>query len=224
MNVLFEPQFVGGNAVFAPQTYVSGDAFASLVGVGAVASAGDIAATGTVTGIGLHVGMDDICRAVRAYIISIAPAGMRVIQTPVNRASMPVGAYVSFTPGLRRPLSTGRSTSGPNSRAVLRPDQMSFQIDCYGDGASDLAEKLNVLYRDEYAVDLFATMGDSVAPLYAGDIQQAPFINDADQYENRYTFEIELQVNSVTTIPLQSCNILNIDLVSVDATFPPTEE
>jgi len=201
----------------------TGSATANLQGVAASAAVGTIAAAGTRTAIEVDVTEDMVCRAVRAYIKSIA-GGMSVQRTPVNRASMPKGAYVSFTPGLRRPLSTNREVRDDNSRTVSRPEQMSFQIDCYGQGSSELAEMLNVLYRDVYACDLFDSFGFSDAPLYAGDIQQAPYVNGEDQYENRYTFEIELQINSRVTVPLQSCNILGIDLVSVDATFPPTEE
>lgn len=201
----------------------TGSATATLQGVSAAVAVGTITASGTRTTIEVDVTEDMICRAVRAYIKSIASA-LPVVRTPVNRASMPKGAYVSFTPGLRRPLSTNRATHDDNSRTVSRPEQMSFQIDCYGVGSAELAETLNVLYRDVYACDLFDSLGFSGAPLYAGDVQQAPFVNGEDQYEDRYTFEIELQVNSRVIVPLQSCNILGIDLVSVDATFPPTEE
>lgn len=178
-------------------------------------------ATGTRTTIEVNVTEDMICRVVRSYIKSIATS-LPVLRTPVNRAAMPKGPYVSFTPGLRRPLSTNRDSNDANSRTVSRSEQMSFQIDCYGAGAADLAETLNALYRDTYACELFANSGLEIVPLYAGDIQQAPFVNDADQYEDRYTFEIELQVNPSIVVPLQSCNILDINLVSVDATFPPT--
>lgn len=163
---------------------------------------------------------DDVCTAVRAYVKSIAPA-LPVQRTPVNRAAMPNGPFVTFTPGLRRPLSTNVVSGDAANRSVLRPEQMSFQIDCYGDGSADLAETLNTLWRDQYAVDVLCTTGIDVAPLYAGDVMQAPFVNDAGQYEKRYTFEIELQINSTIVAPQQSCNMLDMALVSVDATFPP---
>ena len=216
---------VSATMIVAPvtATATSNDAVAMVTGVSVAASVATILAVGTRTAIEVDVTEGMVCRAVRAYIKSIA-GDMSVQRTPVNRASMPKGAYVSFTPGLRRPLSTNRETRDDNSRTVSRPEQMSFQIDCYGQGSSELAEMLNVLYRDVYACDLFDSFGFSDAPLYAGDIQQAPYVNGEDQYENRYTFEIELQINSRVTVPLQSCNILGIDLVSVDATFPPTEE
>lgn len=163
---------------------------------------------------------DDICTAVRAYILSVAPA-VRVVRTPVNRASMPEPPYVSFTPGLRRPLSTNVVAGDATTRSVLRPDQMSFQIDCYGDGSADLAETLNTLWRDQYAVDVLYGTGIDIAPLYAGNVMQAPFVNDADQYEDRYTLEIEIQVNAVIVAPQQSCNMLDMALVSVDTTYSP---
>lgn len=204
---------VGGN----------GSAVVYLAGVSAASASGVVTAVGTRTGITVNVTEDMISAAVRRYILGIAQ-GQRVLRTPVNRAAMPNGAYVSFTPGLLRPLSTNVSSYTANSRTVHRPEQMAFQIDCYGAGSSDLAETLNTLFRDEYAVEQFAAEAFEIAPLYAGNIMQAPFVNDADQYEERYTFEIEVQVNRSTTVPSESCNILDIDLVSVEAHFPPTEE
>lgn len=223
MGALFQPQFGAGGALFEPQFYAQGDAVATLVGVSAAASVATIVAAGTVSAVALLLPDAAVYKIVRDYILSIVPA-QRVIRTPVNRASMPTDPYVSFTPGIRRPLATNVSEPINGGRIVTRSEQMSFQIDCYGEGAGETAETLNVLYRDPYAAELFQASGYDVAPLYAGDIQQAPFVGGEDQYENRYTFEIELQINSRVTVPLQSCNILGIDLVSVDATFPPTEE
>lgn len=166
---------------------------------------------------------DAICTAVRAYILSIVAPSVRVVRTPVNKASMPEGAYVSFTPGLRRPLSTNVVHGDDANRSVLQPDQMSFQVDCYGEGSADVAKTLNALWRDQYAVDMLSTTGVDIAPLYAGNVMQAPFTNDADQYEERYTFEIELQVNAIIVAPQQSCNMLDMVLVSVEATYPPPQ-
>jgi len=197
----------------------SGDATASLQGVSATAHVGTIVATGTSTTIAVDITEDMVCRVVRNYILSIVP-NLPVKRTPVNRASMPKGPYVSFTPGLRRPLSTNVSHDDATSRTVGRPEQMSFQIDCYGLNSAQTAETINLLYRDQYACDVFESLGFNGAPLYAGDIQQAPYVTGEDQYEDRYTFEIELQLNPSVVIPLQSCNILNVDLINV----PPSEE
>lgn len=196
----------------------SPDATAYLQGVGAAATAGTVSAYGARAGIAVNVTEDMICTEVRDYILSIAPAGMRVLRTPVNKASMPKGAYVSFTPGLRRDVSTNRDNYSDNGRFVGRSEMMAFQVNCYGKGSSDLAETLNVLFRDQYAIEQFT--GD-IVPLYASAIQQAPFVNDADQYEDCYIFEIELQINSQIVVPQASCNILEIEVISVDATFPP---
>jgi hypothetical protein len=165
---------------------------------------------------------DNVSEVVRAYVLSIAPT-LRVVRTPVNRAARPEGAYVSFTPGLRRPLCTNVTSGDASTRTVLSPDQMSFQIDCYGDGSADLAKTLNALFRDQYAVDLFKAAGFDIAPLYATDVMQAPFVDESDQYEERYTFEIEVQINAAIVAPQQSCNMLDMVLTSVDATYPPSE-
>ena len=98
---------------------------------------------------------------------------------------------------------------------------MGFQIDCYGEGARDLADTINILFRDQYAIDQLAQSGLDIAPLYAGDVMQMPFVDDADQYEERYSLEIFLQINSVVITPQQSCNMLGINILSVDATYPP---
>jgi hypothetical protein len=197
----------------------TGDTTVTLGGVSATSGVATITATGTRTTIDVDITEDMVCRVVRSYILSIVP-NLPVKRTPVNRASMPNGPYVSFTPGLRRPLSTNVSHDDATSRTVGRPEQMSFQIDCYGLGSAQTAETINLLYRDQYACDVFESLGFNGAPLYAGDIQQAPYVTGEDQYEDRYTFEIELQLNPSVAVPIQSCNILNVDLINV----PPSEE
>lgn len=214
---------VGATAATGTMTatgVIDGNVSAYLTGLVAATTVGMIAATGTRTKITVDITEDMLCKVVRDYIMSIAK-GMRVVRTPVNKASMPDGAYVAFTPGTRSPLSTNVGNYMSDSRSVMRAEQMRFQIDCYGEGARDLAEILNTLFRDQYACDQFSASGLNIAPLYAGDIMQMPFVNDADQYEERYTFEIFLQVNSIIITAQQSCNMLGINILSVDANFPP---
>lgn len=222
-GVLFRQQLCGAGALFRQQFYAQADGVATVAGVGASARVASISAHGVIGSLSLLVTNAMVHKVVRDYIKSIVPT-QRVLRTPVNRATMPNAPYVTFAPGARRPLATNVSFDVSGGRIVKREEQMTFQIDCYGEGSSDVAETLNVLYRDPYACELFEESGVDVAPLFAGDVMQAPFTNDANQYEERYTFTIDLQINSRVAVLQDSCNILDINPVSVDANFPPTEE
>lgn len=197
----------------------NGNASVSILGAGAAALVGQVSAAFIPSSIGINITEDMLCKAVRSYILSIRPT-QRVIRTPVKLASMPDGPYVSFTPGRRMPLSTNVASYLSGSRSVERAEQMGFQIDCYGEGARDLADTINLLFRDQYAVDQFAQSSVDIAPLYAGDVMQMPFVDDSDQYEERYSFEIFLQINSVVITSQQSCNMLGINILPVETTYP----
>lgn len=192
-------------------------------GAGSANGAGQAAGVSAGAAATINITESAVCTAVRGYVKSIVP-NMPVRRTPVNKASMPNGPYVAFTPGIVRPLSTNLSgTLGAYQRTVTQNEQMSVLISCYGAGSADLSKILNTLFRDTYATEYFAGTGFDITPLYAGEVMQAPFVNDANQYEDQYTFEIELQVKPVIVVPLQSCNMLTVGTQSVDAYYSPTE-
>ncbi len=157
--------------------------------------------------------------ALRAFIMTIVSC--EVIRLPSNRVSMPLGAFVSMSPGTNIPLSTNVTTYATTTKSVKRPSQISIQIDCYGAGSSDTATAISTLLRDPYACDQFATSGFDITPLYAGDAHQIPLVDGEAQYEERWTFDAVLQFNPVLTVSQDYATALAVNVINVDTTYPP---
>lgn len=157
--------------------------------------------------------------AFRAFILSLLP-GVSVIQGLGNGSPMPAGEFICITPGAQRRLSTNHTIddSPGLARAVLQPTEYTIQVDCYGPNASDYATTLSAMWRDPYGCD---AMAPDAAPFYSTDPTQAPLINGEENYEQRWTFSALLQFNPVVSVPQQYADSLVLDLVSVDAEFPP---
>src|SRR5947208_546426 len=83
------------------------------------------------------------------------------------------------------------------------------------------AQVISTAFRDSYAVDFFATVGDAAVPLYAGDPRQMAFIDENQQYEDRWVIDAHLQTNPVVRVPQQFAGAVEVGLVEVDAAFPP---
>lgn len=158
----------------------------------------------------ISIKQDDLLRVIKAFILSLVT--QPVLRTPVNRASMPKGSFVAMSPGRVKALATN-STSG--MRNVKRPSQFDCQIDCYGIDAGDTAAMLSIMFRDQYAIEVFESQPLEIVPLYANDAQQMPIVTGEEQYLERWTFEIALQFNPVVSMPAQSANMLELSLRNV---------
>lgn len=104
--------------------------------------------------------------------------------------------------------------------ASEQPTEMTIQIDVHGPSSADNATRISTLFRDDYAVEAFAAVGTAVVPLHADDPRQVPFVNDQDQYENRWIVEACVQVNSVVSVPQQFADTAVVGIISVDVEYP----
>lgn len=142
-----------------------------------------------------------------------------VVRGQNNRVPLPAGDCIIMTPTGAVPLSTNVDAFSDSTKTVTRPTQFNVQIDCYGAAASDRAQTIGTLLRDDYACQKFADSG--VQPLFAGDAHQMPLVTGEQQYVERWTFEACFQYNPVLTVPQDSANALDVDLIDVDAAYPP---
>lgn len=162
---------------------------------------------------------DPIFVAVRAFVVGLIP-GVEVVQGLTNLTPMPVGEFICLTATAQKRLATNHITySGTNEREVKQPTEYSIQVDCYGPNASDYATTLSAMWRDDYGCIALESIG---APLYSTDATQMPLVNGEQNYEQRFTFTALLQFNPVVTVPQQYADELNLNLVEIDATYPPT--
>lgn len=157
--------------------------------------------------------------ALRTFILSIVDC--EVVRTLTNRVPMPKGDFVAMSPSSNIPLSTNVTAYASTTKSIVRPSQITIQIDCYGKGAGDRATAISTLLRDAYACESFSSSGFDIQPLYAGDAQQMPLVDGEQQYEERWTFGAVLQFNPVMTAPQDSAIALTVVPKNVDRTFPP---
>ena len=165
----------------------------------------------------------DIQVALRAFLVSILPSFVEVVAGQDNRVPEPIGPdFVVFWPIRRRRIETNvDSQPDADTKTALQPTEVTFQLDVHGPESADHAQIISTLFRDEYAVNAFAASGIDVAPLHADDPRQIPFINQENQFENRWVVEALLQANQVVTVSQDSANVVEVDVISVDATYPP---
>lgn len=116
-------------------------------------------------------------------------------------------------------MSAGGKLMMQEARAVIQVDFHSIDS-----SSLDMAQLVSTSLRDEFATSFFAALDpplNSVAPLYADDPRQIPFVNDQQQYEWRSMLEVHLQVNQTAASPAQYADEGDVMIVDVDAAFPP---
>jgi hypothetical protein len=100
----------------------------------------------------------------------------------------------------------------------LIPTQLSTQLDIYGPSSADNAAIIRGLFYSGIAYDILHPLG--VAPLYTSNPHELAFTDAEQQYEYRWTMDLESQINPVITTTQQFADKLIIGAVPVDLVFP----
>jgi len=103
----------------------------------------------------------------------------------------------------------------------LQPTLVTMQLDVHGPSSADLAQTISTMWRDDYAVQQFATSGFDVVPCYADDPKQGPFVNDQQQVEDRWMIDAVVQANIIVIVGQEYADTIQVDLIDVDAAYPP---
>lgn len=127
-----------------------------------------------------------------------------------------VGAYV-VVPN----QTAGAQMMACGQKSASQEWQMTVQIDVHGPNSGDNATRVSTLLRDEYATSAFSAITATVSPLHADDPKQIPFVNDQNQYEDRWVVVANLQVNSAILLPQQYMDAAVVGMINVDAAYPP---
>lgn len=167
----------------------------------------------------------DIRVALRGFLVGVLASNVEVVEAQDNRVPEPTSEDFVLMTGIRhRRIET--NSEGPvqpiaGTQDHTQPTEAVFQLDVHGPNSADNAEVISTLFRSAYAVDAMAAINPDVYPLHADDPKQVPFINDANQYESRWVIEAFLQANQTVSVPQQSAEALAVDLIDVDAVYPP---
>lgn len=197
--------------------------------------------SGTPGGIGSYAVSK--AQAVRAGSLGLSYGLMTV--TAVEAGAIAVGANVYgvgvTAPSIVRALGSGAGgigtyVLGPTQtvasktisagvKTIRQNSTFTVQIDFHsGDAttASDMAQTIATAFRDAYAVQFFSELtGGTISPLFADDPRFTPFQNENQQYERRWVLDANLQVNQTIRVPAQYADFAGVELISVDAAYPP---
>jgi hypothetical protein len=163
---------------------------------------------------------DPLFIALRAFILSFI-SGVEVVQGLGNGVPMPENAFIAITAVGQRRLATNETTydADGDERTIKKSTEYSIQVDCYGPLSSDHATEIEMLWRDGYACDFLLSYG--CQPLFCTDATQSALVTGEENYAQRWMLTAVLQFNPVTTVAQEFADVLEVDIVSVDATYPP---
>jgi hypothetical protein len=182
-------------------------------------STGIAAAAGVMTVSAMATGSGPI--SVGAVLSGVGLADGTVI-TALDTGTGGIGTYV-VTPG----QAIAPQTLSAGFRGTTQNSEITVQVDFHSiDGSSaDMAQTLSTTFRDPMAVDFFAALApplNRVAPFFADDPKLAPFRNENQQFEWRWICECSMQVNQIVGIDQQFFDAIDLAVINVDATYPPT--
>ena len=116
------------------------------------------------------------------------------------------------------------TTIAAGVQTLMQPVKVTIQLDVHGPNSADNSQIITTTWRDDYAVEQLALLksGFDLAPLFHSEPKQIPFLNGEQQIEERWVIDLVLQANPIVTIPQQFASSLDVVLVDVEATYPPT--
>lgn len=104
-------------------------------------------------------------------------------------------------------------------RKDLVATEWTVQIDVHGGRGANVARVIEGLFRSEVATAFFETQGLGMAPLYCSDPKQLPFINDQQQYENRWSMDAHMQFNPIIGTPQQFATEIEITTIEAGVVY-----
>ena len=167
--------------------------------------------------------------ALRAFLLSVLPAGIPIIRGQDNLVPEPSAAdFVVLTPIARDRLATNIIAysdpypATPSVRIDTQKTQITYQIDVHGPNSADNVTTAMALFRSDVACQFFAGQGYDVQPLYTSDPRQIPFIDGEQQYEDRWTCDLVMQANISIATPQQFAGTVDTSgIVNIESTYPP---
>ena len=177
----------------------------------------------------LSIVEDQVLAVLRSFMLSLLADGIEVVASQDNRVPVPPGTdYIFMNLVGKKRLSTNISstsdgfwTSGPQIRNDMVPTELTVQIDVFGPSSSDNTQIILTMFRSDWAVDQFATINPDVTPLYMTEPKQLPFSNAQQQIVTRWTMDAAMQYNPIVTTNQDFAAALKLNLVNVDAVYPP---
>lgn len=148
--------------------------------------------------------------------------GVTAGTTILSQLSGTTGGIGTYLLSTAQTLSSRKLASG--QFAAMQETEIVMQVDVHAPDLNlggNLASTVATLFRDAYAVDVIGGINPLIAPLFASDPRQMPFVNGEQQVEVKWTLDLHMQANqTVSGIPQAFFDAVDLTLIDVEATYP----
>lgn len=172
-----------------------------------------------------------IVSTLQAWVMTVLPLDLNhVIQANDNSVPQPSDPFIAMTPLRRTPLSTPWLTYTDTDNVNTESEttnlsiEYEYQLDCYGPQAADYIMVLHVLLRSEATSEWFTTYGAAngltIDTFYTSDPTHTPITNEENQYEERWTLRLTLNVVLAISTPINFMSTATISPLVNVSTLP----
>lgn len=180
----------------------------------------DAVFTGSISGVTLNItGVDPSFTGKLGVGIYISGTGI-ALNTKITALGSGTGGVGTYTVSVSQTVSDEIISAG--TAGLLQKTEVVMQCDVHGPNAADNAQVISTAIRDDVATRYFLPDQTGVAPLFAADPRQVPFINGESQVENRWVVDCHLQAQINVVFSQDFADTVAVTPVSVDASFPLT--
>lgn len=144
----------------------------------------------------LNISNQDLYRELRLFLLGLFPdAARQIVQSTQNNQPLPENAIVMqvlFDSNMDESVTT---YNPPNEAMVQNSVEVRVQLDFYGAMAESRSRIVANLWKNYYGTDNMTIC----KPLYVQSRQRRPYINDSNQYEDRFILDLAIQYNPTVT-------------------------
>ena len=144
----------------------------------------------------LSLDHQELYREIRLFLLGLFPdATLQIVQSTQNNQPLPENAIVMqvlFDSNMDESVTTYNQ---PNEAMVQNSVEVRVQLDFYGAMAESRSRIVANLWKNHYGTDNMTIC----KPLYVQSRQRHPYINDSNQYEDRFILDLGLQYNPTVT-------------------------
>ena len=148
----------------------------------------------------------------RRAFSSLIPGGVKIL-TVLSGS----GTYGTYGIDDNTTSITAESDFASGYRLDTYTEMQTVQVDIYGNGSADMANKLGGIFRSSYACEYFS-MGP-VSPLYCSDGRYLPAMNDKQQVVDRWSIDLNFEIRNIVETAQQFADALEVGLIPVDIIY-----
>lgn len=145
----------------------------------------------------LNTTQQEIYKDVRRFLLGLFPgAEKQIIQAAQNNQPLPKNAVVMQVL-FGRDFDVAVVTNlPPTESAIQNSVEVRMQIDFYGIQAEERGRIVCNLWRTQFTCDRLIVC----KPLYVQSYNRSVYVNDSNQYEDRWILDLALQYNPQVTV------------------------